>query len=282
MKILIFKYIQLLFFSLLVFSCTKDIETEEVILSRLFRPASFTASVNSNVVVFNWTPVGDGVYELELSKDSLLFTNELQTFSIQDSASLIIEDLWSYTRYSARIKSLSQNTTTKNSEWQEITFTTGLENLFYTSLVDENLGVDSVLLIWNKEKEVTHLVISTENADDITINLTETETTNGERLIENLYPNTPYTITIYRNEMPRGNISFTTKVENIFYNLQDEKIGVDIVYLNWDNEKVVSHLVLSSEGKDDEIIELTETDNSTGEKLLENLYPNTIYTIHLY
>ena len=64
--------------------------------------------------------------------------------------------------------------------------------------------------------------------------------------------------------------------------MEDENIGVNNVLLNWDNEMTVSHLALSSEGIEDEIIELIETEISGGERLIENLKPGTSYTITIY
>jgi hypothetical protein len=125
MKRLNFRHIYLpaiLFLTFFV-SCEESLETPET-LSRLFRPASFTADVNGNSIHCNWTPIGNATYLLEISRDSFQFINDLKIFSVKGNDTIIV-NLWSSTRYSARVKSVSKNTVTKDSGYKEITFITG-------------------------------------------------------------------------------------------------------------------------------------------------------------
>jgi hypothetical protein len=195
MKAFKYNYILLILISLYILSCEKESETEEVILSRMFRPPSIEVTVDGSTARFNWIAVGTGEYVLELSKDSLLFSNELQTFLIEGSNSLVVDDLWSLTRYSARVKSVSDNPATKDSEWQELTFRTGQENIFY-GLEDEDIGVNSVMLKWNDQKDVSHIVLSSEGIEDVTITISDSEISAGEKLINDLSPGKQYTFKI--------------------------------------------------------------------------------------
>jgi hypothetical protein len=109
---------------LLVSSCKEETETEEM-FSRLFRPPVITASINGTNVNLTWTAVGDGLYALEVSRDSLLFSTDLQVFEIDEKVEYTVEDLYSLTRYSARVKAISKNPEVEDSGYQEITFITG-------------------------------------------------------------------------------------------------------------------------------------------------------------
>ena len=104
-------------------SCEEKAETEDV-FSRLFRPPVLSAYVNGTSVTFSWTAVGDGIYSLEISRDSLLFSTGLQTFEVEGAVEYTVENLYSLTRYSARVKAISKDPEVEDSGYQEITFTT--------------------------------------------------------------------------------------------------------------------------------------------------------------
>jgi hypothetical protein len=204
-------YILTLFLSLLMTSsCEKESETKEAPLSRLFRPTKLTAGVIANQVTFNWTAVGEGIYSLEMSKDSLRFTNELQVFTIKGISSYTVQNLWSQTMYSARIKTVSSDPSTEESGWQEITFKTETENIF-NEVAIEDIGINSVLLRWDMGKDVTHIVVSAEGKNDINVTLSKSDSATGKKLISGLSAGAKYTFKIYLDKMLRGTISVTTK-----------------------------------------------------------------------
>ncbi len=194
-------------FLILMSSCEDTISTENI-PDRLFRPAQFGASIEGNMVTFTWVPIANASYALEISKDSL-FQTDLQTFLIDGVNQFKVEDLWSQTRYFARIKSISKDPMIKDSEYKQITFVTGLENILY-SVPPGDIGANQILLKWDSTKEVSHIVVSTINADDTVIQLSDSEKASGEKMIGNLQSGTEYTFKIYFGEMPRGTISVIT------------------------------------------------------------------------
>lgn len=128
MKKLIFRIIFVLTFLFPAFliSCDGDkIANEEVTLSRMFRPVTFNASINGNEITLSWTNIADAIYLLELSQDELLFTTNLLEYKIEDASNIVLKDLLSATRYSARVKAVSKDGISEDSGWQEITFVTG-------------------------------------------------------------------------------------------------------------------------------------------------------------
>jgi len=202
-------YAFILCITLLVPSCKEETETEDL-FSSLFRPPVITASVNGASVSFTWTAVGDGLYALEVSRDSLQFSTDLQVFEVDGKAEYKVEDLYSQTIYSARVKAISTNPKVGDSGYQEITFTTGQENIFY-SVAAGNISTNSVLLKWVSGKDVSHIVISASEVEDRMVTLSSSDVSAGEKLIEELNPGKKYTFTIYLGTRLRGTITATTK-----------------------------------------------------------------------
>ncbi len=190
-------------------SCKEETETEDI-FSTLFRPPVITASVNGVSVTFSWTAVGDGIYSLEISRDSMLFQTDLQVFEVNEKVYYTIDDLYSSTRYSARVKAISKNPDIQDSGYKEISFKTGVENLFY-AVADADIGTNSLLLKWEKGKNVSHIMISATGVEASMVNISNDEMSAGEKLIEGLNPGTKYTFTIYLDTRIRGTITATTK-----------------------------------------------------------------------
>lgn len=123
-KIMVPAFLMLGFF-ILLYSCEKNDVSSENEVDQLFSPALFAADVNSNSVKFSWIPIKGASYTLEISNDSLLFSNNLQVFHLEEVKTFTIEDLIKDSRYSARIKAVSKNTSIKDSKFISITFVTG-------------------------------------------------------------------------------------------------------------------------------------------------------------
>jgi hypothetical protein len=212
MQILKYKIIAtvvlLLSLAILSGSCKKE-TTASDIPDQLFRPIKFIASINGNIANISWVPIAGATYSLEVSKDSLLFTNGLSVIPLDNVVSYAIQDLLSYTRYSARIKAVSKDASIRNSDYQSITFVTGVENIFYT-VASADIGKNQILVKWLTPKSVSQLVVSTIGVADLIIPLSESEQTNGQKLVVNLTNNTSYTFKIYFGSILRGTVSVKT------------------------------------------------------------------------
>ncbi len=202
----------LLLMSQVLYSCKPD----EVIVTppdRLFAPALFGGLVIANTIGFNWTPIANASYQLELSKDSLLFTTDLVVIPLDGITYYTFSDLWSKTRYSARIKAVSKDPTLKDSKFLTYTFKTGVENIFY-NIADADIATDQVVLKWTIGKKVSKIVYYIDGAEDatqnVTINLTDSEIAAGTKTIVNLISTTTYDFEIYYGDMLRGTTYATT------------------------------------------------------------------------
>lgn len=197
--------------TLLMASCREDNNVDKD-LSRLFRPISFSVSVTGSTAEFSWIPIEDATYSLEISRDSMLFETDFQVIKLGNVDRHVVEDLWGNSRYSARIKAVSSNPATKDSEYQERVFTTQTENIFYT--IEENdIEANQVLLKWREAKVVNLIVVSTSGADDVIISLSAEDVAASQKLISELTPDTEYTFRIYMDERRRGSVSIKTKPE---------------------------------------------------------------------
>jgi hypothetical protein len=193
--------------SVLLVSCKE--KEDEYAQDRMFRPITFIANMDANIASLSWTPIGGAKYILEVSKDSLLFETELQTIEVKNK-SYRLEDLWSDTRYSVRIKSVSIQGDIPDSDYNEITFKTGIENIFYV-VAPDGIDFNQVTLTWNKEKKVDRIVVSAAGLEDVSVTLSNNEISAGAAIITGLEPGTDYTFLIYLGEMLRGTVTAKTK-----------------------------------------------------------------------
>ncbi len=190
-------------------SCLKEDEVTIQYPDQLFRPLSFSAGVDGAAVSFNWVPIKNASYLLEVSRDSFLFERELQTLPIDGKSTYVLEDLWSQTRYSARIKAVSREPGIKDSEYQRLTFTTGVENLFF-ALRPEDIFPDKLVLAWEPEKVVSRIDVLADGTLIKSAALTEEDIAIGSHTIAGLTPDTEYVFRIYQDERLRGTLTATT------------------------------------------------------------------------
>lgn len=100
-----------------------DDDVDYSVPNRMFRPVAFTANPTVDETSFSWVPIsGAASYYLEISKDSLEFTNEVQKISLEVSSGYRVSGLLTKTRYSARIKTISAKPDVLDSEFNSITF----------------------------------------------------------------------------------------------------------------------------------------------------------------
>ncbi len=195
-------------------SCLKEPNPELIQPSQLFRPISFTSNVNVVTVSLNWVPIKNASYLLEVSRDSFQFERDLVSIPVEQQANFVLEDLRSQSRYSARIKAVSKEQGVKDSEYQMITFVTGLENLFYQP-DPARISATSVELGWEPGKAVTRIDVLSGQDVIKQFPLTEEQVSLGSVLVDGLSADTPYSFRIYNGEILRGTITARTLPESM-------------------------------------------------------------------
>ena len=202
-------YVLLFAAALLLAACLEEPTAEVRTADQLFRPISFTATVNGGAVDFSWIPIKNASYSLEVSRDSFQFQRELQVIPLDSTTSHIVENLWSQSRYSARIKAVSKNPAIKDSHYQNITFITGVENIFYPVLPAAILPT-KVSLTWDSTRTVTRIRVLLVDKEVANVKLTPADIAAGSTAITGLLPVSKYVFQIYNGDMLRGSATVTT------------------------------------------------------------------------
>lgn len=196
-------------------------------LSRLFglngdkitvETAETSATVTFSAFTSKTVPAPE-YYVFEVSKDSLyegvenaniIKFGEDKTLT---SSPVVLSGLDGDTKYYMRVKAMSS--TVNESKWvyykDGSSFKTKAEQIFNT--VDaSDLFEDHVNLSWTPGAEVTHITYANANdAENIqTITLTDEQKAAGKYTLEGLQPTSTYTITIYKNDVKRGQLQITT------------------------------------------------------------------------
>ena len=200
----------LILISQVLLSCKDEVVVHNT-ADQLFSPALFSAAINNNVASLSWTPIANSTYYLlEISKDSLLFKNQLVVDTIIDKYYYTLQDLWSNTWYSARIKAVSKDPNIKDSYFLAITFKTKTENIFY-DVATTDITINQVTLKWNSLKQVSKIVYFVERSTaKVTVALTDIDKTAGVKLISGLSEGTTYVFEIYWGDMLRGTVKVDT------------------------------------------------------------------------
>lgn len=194
-----------------IVSCEKsnDWEIDES-TNRLFRPTQLEATVDGVTAIIRWKNMPNtDAYTIELSKDSLQFTQIVKTYKGAASKDangyyfVIPELLDAQTQYSARIKG-TDTIGIPESQWAAVAFKTKTEQIM-TAVTDADLTAMSVVLKWKAGSAVSHFTIGTTRYD-----ITADERAAGAKTITGLTPETTYDATLYLETKIRGTQKFTT------------------------------------------------------------------------
>lgn len=158
-------------------------------------------------------------YVFEVSKDSLyegvenaniIKFGEDKTLT---SSPVVLSGLDGDSKYYMRVKAMSS--TSNESKWvyykDGSSFKTKAEQIF-NNVEATDLFEDHVNLSWTPGADVTHITYAnTNDAENIqTINLTDEEKAAGKYTLGGLNPTSTYTISIYKNDVKRGQLQVTT------------------------------------------------------------------------
>ena len=196
-------------------------------LSRLFglngdkitvETAETSATVTFSAFTSKAVPAPE-YYVFEVSKDSLyegvenaniIKYGEDKTLT---SSPVVLSDLDGDSKYFMRVKAMSS--TTNESKWvyykDGSSFKTKAEQIF-NKVEATDLFEDHVNLSWTPGAVVTHITyVNASDAENVqTINLTDEEKAAGKYTLTGLNPTSTYTITIYKNDVKRGQLQVTT------------------------------------------------------------------------
>ena len=181
-------------------------------------------------------------YVFEVSKDSLYDGVEganIITYGEDKSLTkspAVLTGLDGDSKYYMRVKSMS--TSANESKWvyykKGQSFKTKAEQIF-NEVAASDLFDDHVILTWTPGAEVTHITVALANDSESKqkFDLTDEMKEQGKAEIKNLTGNNTYVITIYNNDVKRGQLTITTPAP---MPAADYKVtlGADVTEINQD------------------------------------------------
>lgn len=214
----IIKNIGLLLLSILLAGFSACEESEEITggtPSRLFRPANLSFTPDKTTV--SWTPVKGSTYQLEVGRnkgETFETAVGVQTFMLTTS-SFTFPELWGSTRYTVRIKSVSNDPDIKDSEYNQASFTTSPENIIVSYL--NEIGSDWITLHWSADEfPVSHIHVEWLEGrggpfEPFDAEVSPEEAAAGAKKVEGLVARSKYRFTVYTGERMRGDIEIITE-----------------------------------------------------------------------
>lgn len=190
-------------------------EITSIDYNRLFAPIKLEPRVKDKTnVELSWNLTKGAVsYNIELfANDSLTFVGTpVLTFSgiTSEEMPYTITGLEGEMKYSARIQSVNE-TESETSKWSGVYFKTDAEQIL-SSVTEEDLTSNSVVLRWTPGQTATQIVISP--ADVEPHQVTAEEISAGEATITGLKPETEYTAKLMNGEKTRGTQKFKTLID---------------------------------------------------------------------
>lgn len=200
-----------LFISLL--ACKK--KEDELSLSRQFMPSGDIAvSTADTLATLTWKAAlfttGTGAtYTVAISQDST-FATTAHTFTT-DTTGIRISDryLEVRTKYYARVRTDGKDTASSSKWVYSKGFTITGEQLLLP-VADSNLIDKSVILLWKPAEGLTKLVFTSDGVMR-TVGLSAAQSLGGKLQVDSLQPLTTYTVEIYKEDVSKGILTFTTK-----------------------------------------------------------------------
>jgi len=210
--------ITLLLLMVLAMGCEKKLDTT-LNLPRPFTPTQVSSKNAETSATISWRPSlfamkGDVSYKLEVSTDSSFASSQL-SLTVDSTAIILTDnDLEIKTKYFARVKAV--NNAGSESAWAYSSSFQILGEQVFFALLDAELKDKSVVLRWKATDGLTKIVLTPDGGTAIEIPLDATDLTNQYKEITGLTATTAYTAVIYKSNVEKGTISFTTKEPSIY------------------------------------------------------------------
>jgi len=191
--------------SFMVFTACDDKLTEitDFDTDRLFRPIGFQVTMNKTEVTFKWIAVEGAVdYTLEISEDTLFNT---VAYTITTPELQYIKELAGSTKYFARVKANASDPAKASGFNARMVFTTPSENLF-VNYISTMIAMNTIEVRWLPGANVTNLVLTVEDTNPQSFEITQAEAEAGYKTIASL-PNAIYKVQLKNEDIVRGTVN---------------------------------------------------------------------------
>jgi len=191
-----------------VFNQVTELKTD-----RLFRPISFTATLNKTQATLSWVAANNAVsYTLQVSLDSLDYSKPLVDTTMTGLS--YVQEFAGATKYYARVKANAADTIKSSKFNAALSFKTPAENLFDGYGTSNNTGklysaymnsVNTLDVKWTPKANVTHLILSSGSTRD-SVEISSSEAAAGEKIVTKL-ANSVWNVEIFNTKISRGKTS---------------------------------------------------------------------------
>lgn len=257
-------------------------EITSLILGRNLSPVGLEARItNKTDVVLTWELAqGPTGYVIEgYANDSLSFEGT-PAMTMKVSAKdvpVTIKGLDGETKYSFRIKAVTEGDADKDSKWSGVYVMTDAEQIINTP-AETDIKAHSINIHWPQGQEAQKIVVTDDEGNIAAEHMiTAEEIAAGMATIEGLSPETHYTATMYRaNGKQRGKITFTTAIElaeNDILVKEGESLTDAIAAAPADARLVVMPGNYMTKNEEGVVSEITINKNITIKGLRQNQHP---------
>lgn len=214
MKKTLIKIVYIICFTSMVFTTAcNDVfnQVTELTTDRLFRPISFTATLNKTQATLSWVASNNAVsYTLQVSLDSLDYSKPVVDTTMTQLS--YVQEFAGATKYYARVKANAADSV-KNSKFNaSLSFKTPAENIFDGYGTSNNTGklysaymtdVHTLDIKWTPKANVTHLILLSADGSRDSVEISAPEAAAGEKFLGSL-ANSNWRIEIFNNKIQRG------------------------------------------------------------------------------
>lgn len=203
--------------SIFLLSCEKKEYDPNFELSRQFTSSGFRITEGETSVKVEWAPSlfteGKPVsYTIEVSKTADFQGTPVYTKKVEATEVTITNsDLQVRQPYYARVKTNALNSTAESNWVVSPSFIIKGEQIFVAPVPESDIIDRAVILRWTTTPGVTKIVLTPQAATSFEIPITAGDNTAGQKLVENLAPNTTYTAEIFVGTLSKGFLTFKTK-----------------------------------------------------------------------
>jgi len=187
-------------------------QVTELATDRLFRPISFTATMNKTQATLSWVASNNAVsYTLQVSLDSLNYSNPLVDTTMTQLS--YVQEFAGATKYFARVKANASDSVKNSKFTATLSFKTPAENIFDGYGTSNNTGklysaymnaVSTLDVKWTPNANVTHLILkSADGGTRDSVVISSSEAVAGEKIITPL-SNSTWKVEIYNAKISRG------------------------------------------------------------------------------
>ncbi|MGN1229250.1 MAG: DUF4957 domain-containing protein [Prevotella sp.] len=188
-------------------------EITSLTLDRDFAPIGLEAkSATENSITLEWTKSHENVtYTIEIfADDSLSFAGSAtNTITGVEVTKLKVSGLVYDTKYSARVMTIDNDNSSRNSKWSNVFFRTSAQQIFETP-TENDIADRSVIMTWPAGETATSVRVYADESLVKEQTLTADEVAAGKVTVTGLQPETTYAIRLYNGEKQRGSKTVTT------------------------------------------------------------------------